>query len=577
MQQFLAPPKPRYALLPLTRLPTANDGRITSSTVYKRKIEDDEGGIDEEDEVDDEEREVEWNLDLPGPREKKKKSHGRKFRRSPDHMKNMTISEAVHDQRLAAYRKEAYAAAKLKEDCMKHAQESEQNTITLIPPPPPPPPPPVEKPRTFVLVPPGPPDIVVPTFSRYDNVNSKIPDTNNFNVNNDINRNIITNKDNSISGFKNIAVNDINYRNNNANNINFNNINGSCVSNRIVENSNKRFAYPDGWRPLPPLTVHGSQKQLPRVYNVPRERIYYELHPHVYDLFACKCASDRNFLLHEVMDRLSEPDLIVVPGVGATASSSSGGRSPHPCIMVSSDGMSRLCSSVQKFADNPSVAMVISIVSNMESREDISSLLKQGELLNPIIASFAPNPKPPQPPVMPSFVLLPPASSLASSDTPPLQLPPLLPPALSALNSKNSALSVLTECNFLCSNLKRRLGDLSLPGKASTFPPAKLLAAECSSQITQISSMLTKLSADIKILQNFEEYGNPSASLTKPLPHNLQRPLPPISTLDSAPSPPQVQQLTPQSIQKQKKKRGRPPLNPNVVGEISLSQINTNK
>lgn len=274
-------------------------------------------------------------------------------------------------------------------------------------------------------------------------------------------------------------------------------------------------------------------------------------------------------MLHEVLDRLSEPDLIVLPSAGTTP--------PHPCIMVSANGMSRLCSSVQRFSETPSVVVTVSIISNIESHESISSLLRQGASMNPSMTAMglswaramqSSRPSPLLPPLR-----SPPVVAVAPNSTPPLQLPPLLPPPMTMAKSGSgsAALPILTECSFLCSNLKRRMSELSLPGRSCSFPPAKLLAAECSSQVAQIATLLEKLSADVKILQNFEGYGN-SSSLPNGL--LLQRPL------SSVPSKDKVldsQQIMPETIQKPKKKRGRPPLNPNVVGGISLAQINTNK
>lgn len=547
MQQFLAPPKPRYALLPLTRLPTANDGHMTASITYKRKLDnEDEGEMDEEDEVDDEKEEIEkeWDSGLR-ERKKKKRTHSRKFRKTKSLTKELTISEAIHEQRAASQRREANAT--------KMNEIGGAAPVTQ----------PIEKPRTFVLVPPGPPDIISLVNSGSEG---------NDNKSNDINSHAIRTTETK-------GTTEVNSNTNNPSDINNVGIN---IRDIIVNTSEditlneKRSVYPDGWCPLPPLVIHGSQRQLPRVYNVSRERIYYELYPYIYDLFACKCASDRNFMLHEVLDRLSEPDLIVLPSAGTTP--------PHPCIMVSANGMSRLCSSVQRFSEIPSVVVTVSIVSNIESHETISSLLRQGASMNPSMTAMglswaramqSSRPSPLLPPLR-----SPPVVAVAPNSTPPLQLPPLLPPPITMAKSGSgsAALPILSECSFLCSNLKRRMSELSLPGRSCSFPPAKLLAAECSSQVAQIATLLEKLSADVKILQNFEEYGNSSSSSSSlPNGFQFQRPLPAVPSKDKMLDSQQQQQMIQETIQKPKKKRGRPPLNPNVVGGISLAQINTNK
>ena len=185
-------------------------------------------------------------------------------------------------------------------------------------------------------------------------------------------------------------------------------------------------------------------------------------------------------------------------------------------------------------------------------------------------------------------------SSFSPAMTAATGLPWTKPSTLQSQPLQNATLSVVTECNLLCANLKRRLSDLALPGKACSFPPAKLLAADCSMQATRIASMLSKLSDDLKVLQNFEEHSCPAPRK----PQNQSRPQPqpqccslsPCSQpLSSSPPPslrpqsqsqPQTQspqQATAPPPSQKKRRRGRPPLDPNVVGGISLSQINANK
>ena len=635
MQQFLAPPKPRYALMPLTRLPTAGDERVTSTIAYKRKHDDDEGEMDEEDEVDDEEenagaKERGWDSSSPALREKKR-LHARKFKRSQAHGRALTITDAVHDQRMAALRKEAGARS-------KESREGEPSAQ------------PAKAPRTFVLVPPGPPENAAAiNFGRFGSssgsaVNSFAPGrvsvlsipNNTTNVSTvSIPSSGIKGNDSTTGPTSTVAITRASGANDGSNSM-----------------GSGRPMYPEGWRQLPPLVIHGLQIQLPRAYNVPRERIYYELYPRVYELFECRGAADRNFMLHEIMDRLSGPDLVVLPNNSnnistnnANNNSSGTGRPPqHPWIMISANGMSRLCSAVARFAETPSITVGVSIISSIEAQENITTLIKQGmssclgvpaasspwerpmpsqvppsippSMPPSILQSTKPpmqqQQPPPQPPSMQSSIMssvlqaIPnssPSSSSSSSSAidsvrttlsqaspslsrPSLQVPPALPPAPTQPNGGggrvgSSEMTILSECCTLCNNLQMRLNDLALPGNGCSFPPAKLLASECSSQVTQIAGLMSKLSANIKILQNFEEYGNLSSGnkpqLSQPQPPS-QCPLPPISIQESVAFPSKLHRTPPPSgAQKQKKKRGRPPLNPNVVGGISLSQINTNK
>jgi len=128
---------------------------------------------------------------------------------------------------------------------------------------------------------------------------------------------------------------------------------------------------------IPMFSSHEPTLKLTRVYCGIQKRVYFEVYPHVYELYKLKSSQDRNAMLKEMMELVGPPERVVLPLPNLAAT----GRKPHPCLLITAEGLRQVALKMKN--SSPDIVAVLNNLYAISSREDIADLLNQAEVLHP--------------------------------------------------------------------------------------------------------------------------------------------------------------------------------------------------
>jgi len=128
---------------------------------------------------------------------------------------------------------------------------------------------------------------------------------------------------------------------------------------------------------IPMFSSHEPTLRLTRVYCGIQKRVYFEVYPHVYELYKLKSSQDRKAMLKEMMELVSPPERVVLPLPNLAAT----GRKPHPCILITAEGLRQVALKMKN--STPDIVAVLTNLYNICARESVADLLNQAEVLHP--------------------------------------------------------------------------------------------------------------------------------------------------------------------------------------------------
>jgi len=179
---------------------------------------------------------------------------------------------------------------------------------------------------------------------------------------------------------------------------------GNSTANESVVNGKKwhpliplSFELPDSFVPAPPSRggpggegphldspVHISPMKLSRAFYDVTGQVYYEIYPNVYQLFKTRSNKARNVMMKNIITSLSSPDCIVLP-VPYTAQT---GRKPHPCVLVTAEGLRKLVDILKDVSAD--VREAVDKLVEVSSKVSIDSELHRAESMERHLVSMGP-------------------------------------------------------------------------------------------------------------------------------------------------------------------------------------------
>jgi len=157
------------------------------------------------------------------------------------------------------------------------------------------------------------------------------------------------------------------------------------------------FELPDSFVPAPPSRggpggegphldspVHISPMKLCRAYYDITGQVYYELYPNVYQLFKTRSNKARSVMMKNIITSLVSPDCIVLP-VPYTAQT---GRKPHPCVLVTADGLRKLVDILKNVPAD--VREAVDKLVELSNKVNIESEIHRAESMETHLVSMGP-------------------------------------------------------------------------------------------------------------------------------------------------------------------------------------------
>lgn len=128
---------------------------------------------------------------------------------------------------------------------------------------------------------------------------------------------------------------------------------------------------------VPLYSQHEPTLRLTRAYCGAQQRVYFEVYPHVYELYKLKSSQDRSAMLKEMLEIVGPPERVVLPFPSTAAT----GRKPHPCLLVTAEGLRQVALRMRRSA--PDIVAVLTRLCTVCAREKAADLLYQAEVVMP--------------------------------------------------------------------------------------------------------------------------------------------------------------------------------------------------
>lgn len=128
---------------------------------------------------------------------------------------------------------------------------------------------------------------------------------------------------------------------------------------------------------VPLYSEHEPTLRLTRAYCGAQQRVYFEVYPHVYELYKLKSSQDRSAMLKEMLEIVGPPERVVLPFPSTAAT----GRKPHPCLLVTAEGLRQVALRMRQSA--PDIVAVLTRLCTVCAREKAADLLYQAEVVMP--------------------------------------------------------------------------------------------------------------------------------------------------------------------------------------------------
>jgi len=105
--------------------------------------------------------------------------------------------------------------------------------------------------------------------------------------------------------------------------------------------------------------------------------VYFEVYPHVYELYKLKSSQDRNAMLKEMMELVGPPERVILPLPNLAAT----GRKPHPCLLITAEGLLQVALKMKN--STPDIVAVLNQLYSVCSQQSVEDLIYQAEVLHP--------------------------------------------------------------------------------------------------------------------------------------------------------------------------------------------------
>lgn len=128
---------------------------------------------------------------------------------------------------------------------------------------------------------------------------------------------------------------------------------------------------------LPLYSTHEPTLRLTRAYCGAQQRVYFEVYPHVYELFKLKSSQDRGAMLKEMLELVGPPERVVLPFPSMAAT----GRKPHPCLLITAEGLRQVALRMRH--SSPDIVAVLTRLCTVCAREKAADLLYQAQVVMP--------------------------------------------------------------------------------------------------------------------------------------------------------------------------------------------------
>ena len=97
----------------------------------------------------------------------------------------------------------------------------------------------------------------------------------------------------------------------------------------------------------------------------------------MYELYKLKSSQDRSAMLKEMLEIVGPPERVVLPFPSTAAT----GRKPHPCLLVTAEGLRQVALRMRQSA--PDIVAVLTRLCTVCAREKAADLLYQAEVVMP--------------------------------------------------------------------------------------------------------------------------------------------------------------------------------------------------
>ena len=125
------------------------------------------------------------------------------------------------------------------------------------------------------------------------------------------------------------------------------------------------------------LSEHEPTLRLTRAYCGNTGKVYFEVYPHVYELFKLKSSRDRSAFLKEMTDLVGPPERVIIPLPDVALT----GRKPHPCMMITAAGLMEVA--VKMKESSPEIIEVIRKLGEIVSSENILYEIRRADMAEP--------------------------------------------------------------------------------------------------------------------------------------------------------------------------------------------------